>query len=158
MVQKLLEDRVGQLMRDNGQKVVTAESCTGGLIADRLTNVPGSSEYFFPFLYAILVDLEKVHVRVRIFRKGAGSYDTDQGPNHRSISEPDGIYQKPISGHRGIDFGHHQANAIRWRRCPDQWFRQILCEQQAGTPRAQPGHRGRHDALSPQGRHFQMLR
>ena len=46
MVQKSLEDRVGQLMRDNGKKVVTAESCTGGLIADRLTNVPGSSEYF----------------------------------------------------------------------------------------------------------------
>lgn len=46
MVQKSLEDRVGQLMRDNGQKIVTAESCTGGLIADRLTNIPGSSEYF----------------------------------------------------------------------------------------------------------------
>jgi PncC family amidohydrolase len=37
---------LGQVLREKGLKLATAESCTGGLIADRITNVPGSSEYF----------------------------------------------------------------------------------------------------------------
>lgn len=41
-----LESLLGQLLRARGLKLVTAESCTGGLIADRITDVPGSSEYF----------------------------------------------------------------------------------------------------------------
>ncbi len=41
-----LEAQIGPLIRDLGLKLVTAESCTGGLIASRITNVPGSSDYF----------------------------------------------------------------------------------------------------------------
>jgi PncC family amidohydrolase len=41
-----LEILLGQLLRARGLKLATAESCTGGLIADRITDVPGSSEYF----------------------------------------------------------------------------------------------------------------
>jgi PncC family amidohydrolase len=41
-----LELLVGQLLRQRNLKLTTAESCTGGLIADRLTDVPGSSDYF----------------------------------------------------------------------------------------------------------------
>ena len=33
-------------MRARGLKVATAESCTGGLVADRITDIPGSSDYF----------------------------------------------------------------------------------------------------------------
>ncbi|MBV6464798.1 MAG: Nicotinamide-nucleotide amidohydrolase PncC [Anaerolineales bacterium] len=45
-LQPTLESLLGQLLRERGWKLATAESCTGGLIADRITDTPGSSEYF----------------------------------------------------------------------------------------------------------------
>ena len=41
-----LEEAVGNLLRTRQATLAVAESCTGGLIADRLTDVPGSSDYF----------------------------------------------------------------------------------------------------------------
>ncbi len=41
-----LEGQVGQLLRQKGQTIAVAESCTGGLISTWLTDVPGSSAYF----------------------------------------------------------------------------------------------------------------
>jgi nicotinamide-nucleotide amidase len=37
---------VGRLLRDSGRTVAAAESCTGGMISEMLTEVPGSSAYF----------------------------------------------------------------------------------------------------------------
>jgi len=44
--EKELEDVVGKLLSERKLTIAIAESCTGGLIADRITNVSGSSEYF----------------------------------------------------------------------------------------------------------------
>lgn len=44
--EKELEDAVGKLLRERKLTIAIVESCTGGLIADRITNVSGSSEYF----------------------------------------------------------------------------------------------------------------
>lgn len=41
-----LEELVGKLLRANGFSLSLAESITGGLIAHRITEVPGASEYF----------------------------------------------------------------------------------------------------------------
>ncbi len=41
-----LEVHAGALLRQRKLSLASAESCTGGLIADRITNIAGSSEYF----------------------------------------------------------------------------------------------------------------
>jgi len=42
----LIEVQTGAMLRERGLKLALAESCTGGLIGHRVTNVSGSSEYF----------------------------------------------------------------------------------------------------------------
>lgn len=44
--EQTLEQVLGQLLLDRKKTIATAESCTGGLIGARFTNVPGSSAYF----------------------------------------------------------------------------------------------------------------
>ncbi|HEY0429299.1 MAG TPA: competence/damage-inducible protein A [Pyrinomonadaceae bacterium] len=41
-----MEEIIGQILTERGATLATAESCTGGLIAQRLTEIPGSSAYF----------------------------------------------------------------------------------------------------------------
>ena len=41
-----MEETVGRLLREAGLTLAVAESCTGGLIGHRVTEVPGSSAYF----------------------------------------------------------------------------------------------------------------
>lgn len=41
-----IAQEIGKLLKKKGWRLSVAESCTGGAIADAITNVPGSSEYF----------------------------------------------------------------------------------------------------------------
>ncbi len=42
----LPEEKIVSLLKTKGMKLATAESCTGGLLAKRITDIPGSSEVF----------------------------------------------------------------------------------------------------------------
>ncbi len=44
--EETLEEKVGDLLRKKSLTLATAESCTGGLIGHRLTQVSGSSDYY----------------------------------------------------------------------------------------------------------------
>ena len=41
-----LEVRVGAMLAERGETISVAESCTGGFLGERITQVPGSSAYF----------------------------------------------------------------------------------------------------------------
>ncbi len=54
-----LEVTIGPLLLKGTMTLATAESCTGGLIGHRLTNVPGSSEYFLGGVVAYSYDAKE---------------------------------------------------------------------------------------------------
>jgi len=74
-----LEHQVGRLLRERSLKLSLAESCTGGLLGDRITNLPGSSEYFWGSLvtYAYEAKAALLHVSWETLNtRGAVSRET----------------------------------------------------------------------------------
>jgi PncC family amidohydrolase len=79
MANESLEVVVGQLLLQHQLTLATAESCTGGLIGHRLTNVPGSSNYFLGGIIAYANEVKErvlgVH-HATLERHGAVSAET----------------------------------------------------------------------------------
>lgn len=74
-----LEVSVGELLKKKKLTVSTAESCTGGSIAARLTSIAGSSEYFNGGIvaYSNEVKMNILHVsRETLEKHGAVSEET----------------------------------------------------------------------------------
>jgi nicotinamide-nucleotide amidase len=74
-----VEEIVLALCRERGLKLATAESCTGGLVATRLTSVPGSSDVFVGSIvaYANQVKETELGVPAEVLREyGAVSPET----------------------------------------------------------------------------------
>jgi PncC family amidohydrolase len=49
---------VGNILKARNLKLVAAESCTGGLIGNRITDISGSSEYFLGSIVAYAYDVK----------------------------------------------------------------------------------------------------
>ena len=61
----MVEKRVGKLMQRQSLTLATAESSTGGLLAHRITNVPGSSSYYLGGLVAYANEAKEALLGVR---------------------------------------------------------------------------------------------
>lgn len=80
-----MEAEVGRLLLQNGKTLALAESCTGGLIASRITDVAGSSAYFLGGVVAYSNDVKKQHLGVRaetLAEHGAVSEATAEAMAH----------------------------------------------------------------------------
>jgi PncC family amidohydrolase len=74
-----LEARVGNALRKRGWTLALAESCTGGKVGDRITDVPGSSDYFIGSIVAYSYDAKERLLGVRhdtLYTHGAVSGET----------------------------------------------------------------------------------
>lgn len=74
-----LESVVGSLLKKHQLRLAVAESCTGGLLGHKLTDVPGSSEYFLGGItaYANEMKANLVGVAEKVLQKfGAVSAET----------------------------------------------------------------------------------
>jgi len=74
-----LEIQLGKLLHERGLKLVLAESCTGGLLGSRITDVPGSSEYFLGSVVAYAYETKAALLGVSwdtLNTKGAVSRET----------------------------------------------------------------------------------
>ena len=109
-----LEGLIGRLLRDQKKTISTAESCTGGFIAHKITSIPGSSEYYIGSVvaYANEIKVNELNVDFHILEKyGAVSeeavksmalnvrkkFKTDYSIACSGIAGPDGgTAEKPI--------------------------------------------------------------
>lgn len=126
-----LEAVLGQLFRAQGLTVGTAESCTGGLIAHRLTNVSGSSAYMIGSIiaYANEIKTNALGVAAEAIREhGAVSevvvkqmadglrkrFNTDIGLATSGIMGPTGgSLEKPVGT---VWLGYADAHGVEARR------------------------------------------
>ena len=60
-----LEEKIGPLLRSRGMKLTLAESCTGGLVGHRVTNIPGSSDYYLGSVTAYAYEVKESMLGVR---------------------------------------------------------------------------------------------
>ncbi len=75
----LLGIQIGELLTQKGLKLALAESCTGGLISHRITNVAGSSEYFLGSLVSYSYEAKEEWLGVKhstLQKYGAVSRET----------------------------------------------------------------------------------
>ena len=99
---------VGDLLRKNHATVSVAESCTGGMLGERLTSAPGSSDYFAGgfIAYSHKMKTELLGVSVEILEEfGAVSKQTAEAMALGARRRTNSTYALSITGVAGPDAG-----------------------------------------------------
>ena len=123
-----LAERLGEQLRTQGKRLALAESCTGGLVGHLITNVPGSSEYFWGSAVTYSYEAKERVLGVRretLTRYGAVSAETarEMAQNARQLFGVDvaisitgiagpggGTPDKPV----GLVYIHLSASDADW--------------------------------------------
>lgn len=126
-----METVVGELLKQRGLTLALAESCTGGLVGNRITNVPGSSAYLKGGIVAYSNDVKQQSLGVRaetLAAHGAVSEETavematgarrilgaDLGLAVTGVAGPEGgTPEKPVGT---VCFALASATVVRYRR------------------------------------------
>ena len=93
-----LEEVVAQLLTENRATIAVAESCTGGLLAERLTSLPGSSAYFVGGVVCYSNELKTQH--------GGRAGGIDRGKRSRQPGSG------ARAGHRAFASGRARRSAL----------------------------------------------
>jgi nicotinamide-nucleotide amidase len=107
-----LEEVVGELLRERHSTLTVAESATGGLLGERITSVPGSSEYFVGgfITYASRMKVEWLGVPDDIIAEcGAVSRETAEAMAQGARRRTGSTYALAITGVAGPDAGGEKA-------------------------------------------------
>ena len=107
-----LEEVVGDMLRERHNTLSAAESCTGGLLGERITSVPGSSAYFLGgfITYASRMKVEWLGVpEETIAQFGAVSKETAEAMALGARRRTGSTYALAITGVAGPDSGGEKA-------------------------------------------------
>ena len=103
-----MEEVVGKMLADSGKTLALAESCTGGLIGMRLTDVPGSSKYFLEgaIVYSNEAKMRTLGVSKDLLdAHGAVSAETAEAMASGIREKADSDYALSVTGIAGPDGG-----------------------------------------------------
>lgn len=103
-----MEQVVGILLREKNATLAVAESCTGGLIANLLTDVPGSSDYFLfsTVTYANEAKMKILNVKAETLQRHGAVSEQTAGEMARGAKRiVDATYGLATSGIAGPDGG-----------------------------------------------------
>jgi len=123
---------VGELLRRRGQTLTTAESCTGGLLGEMITSVPGSSDYYVGGFVAYSNDIKRdalgvaeellsehgsvsepvagamaANCRNRLGSDWAAAITGIAGPGGGSGEKPVGLVYIGLAGPSGVEVHRH---------------------------------------------------
>ena len=107
-----LEAVVGRRLRERGETLAVAESCTGGMVAERITSIAGASDYFLGgFLtYTNRLKAELLGVSAELLeRDGAVSESVAEAMATGALARTGAAWGLSITGVAGPTGGTEQA-------------------------------------------------